>query len=140
MMSMIIKVFKKITIPFKKPGDIFHGWWLVVAGGFLLTIMSISVFRGMGVLLVVLQKEFQWRRTQISVGGLFSRVEGAALGPLEGLLIDKLGSRRMILIGYSIMALGFILFSRISNLWQFYVVFAFITLWFGRLVGCNFTS
>jgi hypothetical protein len=89
---MIIKVFKKITIPFKKPGDIFHGWWLVVAGVFLLTIMSISVFRGMGVLLVVLQKEFQWSRTQISVGGLFSRVEGAALGPLEGLLIDKLGS------------------------------------------------
>ena len=128
MMSMIIQVFKKITIPFKKPGDIFHGWWLVVAGVFLLTIMSISVFRGMGVLLVVLQKEFQWSRTQISVGGLFSRVEGAALGPLEGLLIDKLGSRRMILIGYSIMALGFILFSRISNLWQFYVVFAFITL------------
>ena len=107
MMSMIIKVFKKITIPFKKPGDIFHGWWLVVAGVLLLTIMSISVFRGMGVLLVVLQKEFQWSRTQISVGGLFSRVEGAALGPLEGLLIDKLGSRRMILIGYSIMALGF---------------------------------
>lgn len=128
MMSIISKISKNIAVPLKKPGEIFHGWWLVVAGVFLLTIMSISVFRGMGVLLVVLQKEFQWTRTQISIGGLFSRVEGAALGPLEGILIDKLGSRRMILIGYSVMALGFILFSRISNLWQFYAVFAFITL------------
>jgi nitrate/nitrite transporter NarK len=73
----------------------------------------------MGVLMVVLQDNFKWSRTQISVGALLSRVEGAALGPIEGFLIDRIGARRMIIIGFSIMALGFVLFSLIRSLWQF---------------------
>ena len=64
-------------------GGIFYGVWLVGVGVFLLTLMSLCVFRGLGVMMVVLQKEFAWTRTQISLGTLFSRGEGAALGPLE---------------------------------------------------------
>ena len=107
---------------------IFYGWWVVFAGVFLLTFMSLCVFRGMGVVLVVLQDNFKWSRTQISIGSLLSRVEGAALGPVEGILIDKIGGRMMILIGFSVMAIGFVLFSRINNLWNFYVTFIIITL------------
>ena len=109
-------------------GGIFYGWWLVGVGVFLLTLMSLCVFRGLGVMMVVLQKEFAWTRTQISLGTLFSRVEGAALGPLEGFLIDKIGARRMVLVGFSIMAIGFVLFSFIQNIWHFYLVFIIITL------------
>ena len=107
---------------------IFYGWWIVVGGVFLLTLMSLCVFRGMGVVMVVLQHNFKWSRTQISIGTLLSRVEGAALGPVEGFLIDKIGARRMILIGFSIMAIGFVLFSQIGNIWHFYVTFIIITL------------
>ena len=111
-----------------KSGGIFYGWWIVGVGVFLLTLQSLSVFRGMGVMLVVLQKEFSWTRTQISLGTLFGRVEGAALGPIEGYLVDRIGARRMILIGFAIMAVGFFLFSFIQNIWQFYAVFIVITL------------
>ena len=114
-------------VPAKGKG-IFYGWWLVGVGVFLLTLMSLCVFRGMGVMMVVLQKEFAWTRTQISLGTLFSRVEGAALGPVEGFLIDKIGARRMVLVGFSIMSIGFVLFSFIQNIWQFYGVFIIITL------------
>jgi len=79
-------------------------------------------------MMVVLQKEFAWTRTQISLGTLFSRVEGAALGPVEGFLVDKIGARRMILVGFTIMSIGFVLFSFIQNIWQFYGVFIIITL------------
>lgn len=108
--------------------QVFYGWWIVFAGVFLLTFMSLCVFRGMGVVLVVLQNNFKWSRTQISIGSLLSRVEGAALGPVEGILIDKIGGRVMILIGFSVMAIGFVLFSRINSLWNFYVTFIIITL------------
>ena len=101
----------------KPQSRIFYGWWLVGVGTFLLTLMSLSVFRGMGVMMVVLQKEFQWTRTQISIGTLLSRVEGAALGPIEGFLIDRIGARRMVLIGFIIMAFGFVLFSFIQSLY-----------------------
>ena len=106
----------------------FYGWWVVLSGVFLITFMSLCVFRGMGVVLVVLQNNFKWSRTQISIGTLLSRVEGAALGPDEGVLIDKIGARMMILIGFSVMAIGFVLFSRINNIWHFYVTFIIITL------------
>ena len=71
-------------------GGIFYGWWLVGVGVFLLSLMSLSVFRGMSVMTVVLQREFGWTRTQISLSALLNRVEGAALGPIEGYLIDRI--------------------------------------------------
>jgi len=116
----------KIQVP--KIREFFYGWWIVAVAVILLTLMSLCVFRGMGVLMVVLQENFKWSRTQISFGALLSRVEGAALGPIEGVLIDKIGARKMIITGFSIMALGFVLFSLIQSLWQFYAVFILITL------------
>ncbi len=110
------------------PKQFFYGWYLVAVGVFLLSISSLGVFRGMSPLMPVLQKNFGWTRTQISLSSLMTRVEGAALGPIEGFLIDRIGARKMVLIGFSIMAVGFVLFSFIQNLWQFYAVFILINL------------
>ena len=110
------------------PKQFFFGWSLVVVGVVLLSISSLGVFRGMSPLMPVLQKNFGWTRTQISLSSLLTRVEGAALGPIEGFLIDRIGARKMVLIGFSIMAVGFVLFSFIQNLWQFYAVFILINL------------
>ena len=110
----------------KKP--LFYGWYIVLVGLVVLTLNALAVFRGIGVLVVVLQKNFAWSRTQISIGNVLSRAEGAALGPIEGFLIDKIGAKRMLLIGMTIMGLGFVAFSRIQTVWQFYIVFLIITL------------
>ena len=110
------------------PKQFFYGWYLVAVGVFLLSISSLGVFRGMSPLMPVLQKNFGWTRTQISLSSLLTRVEGAALGPIEGFLIDRIGARKMVLIGFSFMAVGFVLFSFIQNLWQFYAVFILINL------------
>ena len=106
----------------------FYGWWIVMIGVVLLTINSLAVFRGIGVLVIVLRKELGWNRTQVTIGTFLSRAEGAALGPIEGYLIDKIGARKMVLIGMSIMGVGFLMFSRIQNVWQFYAVYIVITL------------
>ena len=41
-------------------------------------------------------------------------------------MVDRYGPRRIILVGYLIMGAGFIAFSKISNLTEFYFAFAFI--------------
>ena len=107
---------------------IFYGWKLVGVGTFLLTLMAVSVFQGLGTFLVALEMKFGWSRTAMSGAFTLARGEGAVLGPLEGVLIDKFGSRRLILIGYCIMGLGFIFLSMIQSLWQFYLAFIIITL------------
>ncbi|PZC42435.1 MAG: Sugar phosphate permease [Chloroflexi bacterium] len=108
--------------------NVFYGWYLVVVGVFLLSISSLGVFRGMSPMMPVLQNTFGWSRTQISISSLLTRVEGAALGPVEGFFIYRIGARKMVLIGFSIMAVGFTLFSSIQSLWQFYAVFVLINL------------
>ena len=94
----------------------------------MLTIMSVSVFQGLGTFLVTMQREFGWNRTLISGAFAFTRAQGAVIGPIEGYLIDRVGSRRMILLGYLLMALGFYLFSQVQSVWQFYVAFLVINL------------
>ena len=45
------------------------------------------------------------------------------MGPVSGFLIDKLGPRRMVLFGMLILGVGFLLFSQVQGLWQFYLAF-----------------
>ena len=94
----------------------FYGWKLVGIAVFMLALMSLTVFQGLGTYLVALERRFEWSRTQLSLAFSLARGESAVLGPFEGWLIDKLGNRTMILIGYVVMGIGFIWFSQIEFL------------------------
>ena len=52
-----------------------------------------------------------------------SRVEGALLGPVEGILTDRLGARRVILVGFVILGFGLVGLSFIQNIVGFYAAF-----------------
>ena len=94
-----------------------------------------------------LSASFLWSRTALSGAFSLARIEGAVLGPIEGVLIDRIGTRRMVMIGYTIMGVGFIWLSQIESLGnlrliakispfdsldesliQFYLAYIFITL------------
>jgi len=109
-------------------GDIFYGWWIVGVAAFLLTLMSLTVFQGLGTILVALERQFGWSRTALSGAFSLARVEGAILGPVEGLLVDRIGTQKMVLIGYILMGLGFIWLGQVKTLWVFYASFMTITL------------
>ena len=114
--------------PLFPTGDIFYGWWLVGVAAFLLTLMSLTVFQGLGTILVALERQFGWSRTALSGAFSLARVEGAILGPVEGFLVDRVGTRKMVLIGYVLMGLGFIWLGQVKTLWVFYASFMTITL------------
>ena len=52
-----------------------------------------------------------------------TRAEGSLIGPVEGILVDRMGSRRMVLIGMPVLGVGFLLFSQVNHLWQLYTAF-----------------
>ena len=114
--------------PLFPTGDIFYGWWIVGVAAFLLTLMSLTVFQGLGTILVALERQFGWSRTALSGAFSLARVEGAILGPVEGFLVDRIGTRKMVLIGYILMGLGFIWLGHVETLWAFYASFLTITL------------
>jgi len=114
--------------PLFPTGDMFYGWWIVGVAAFLLTLMSLTVFQGLGTILVALERQFGWSRTALSGAFSLARVEGAILGPVEGFLVDRIGTRKMVLIGYILMGLGFIWLGQVETLWEFYASFLTITL------------
>jgi len=107
---------------------VFYGWWLVGIAAFMLTLMALTVFQGLGTFVVALQREFGWTRTALSGAFALSRAEGAVLGPVEGYLIDRIGTRHMVLVGYIVMGAGFLLLSQVNTLWQFYLAFMVVTM------------
>ena len=75
-----------------------------------------------------LELQFGWSRAQLTGAFSMAQLEGSIIGPLMGYLIDRLGSRRMVLIGMVITGLGFLLFSRTGSIFTFYLSYGLIML------------
>ena len=112
----------------RKATDVYYGRLLVGVAAFVMILGIVPLFHGVTAWFVVLEQHFQWNRTQLSLAFSLARVEGGIMGPLEGLLVDRLGPRRMVLIGLLIMGGGFLLFSQVQELWQFYAAFLIMSL------------
>ena len=111
------------------PGSkVFYGWWLVGISGFTMSVATVPLFHAMSLWAVALEYQFHWTRTQLGLALAFTRVEGGVMGPVEGYLTDKVGTRRMVLVGFIILGLGFLLFGRVQNLWMFYVAYMVMAL------------
>lgn len=111
-----------------RPRGIFYGWWLSGLAGLVMVISAVPVFHGMAVWAPVLRDHFGWSATQIGAALSLTRAEGALMGPIEGYLADKLGTRRMVLIGLLVLTGAFALFSQVNSLWVFYLAFIFMSL------------
>lgn len=105
------------------PWRLFYGWTLVGVAAFIMVIGTVPFFQGMPTWVVALGREFGWSRTQFSIAFSLTRVEGSIMGPVSGYLIDRLGSRRMVVIGLVIAGGGFVLMSQMQNIWHFYASF-----------------
>jgi MFS family permease len=105
-----------------KHSGVFYGWWVVLASatglfcGVPVTVYSFSVF------LKPLMQEFHVGRAAISFGFTLHLMAGALSAPFTGWLIDRYGSRRVILVGTALF--GSILLSNkafSASLSQFYL-------------------
>ena len=117
---------EKATSGIRAPRQIFYGWKLVGAAVFILAVVVGPTFQGLGTFFVALERHFGWSRTLLAGAFSLSRVEGAILGPVEGVLTDRLGARRIILSGFLILGAGLVSLSLIQNLLSFYIAFLVI--------------
>ena len=110
------------------PSHVFFGWWIVL-GAFLIQVINGGLFfQAFQVYFGYLRTEFGWTRTNIALAFTLSRAESGLLGPLQGWLVDKFGTRRILQIGVILYATGFFVFSNIESLWQYYGAYLIISL------------
>ncbi len=112
----------------KRAPRVFYGWWLLGAGLAAMTVISATTWQATGTFLVALEEEFDWSRTILSGAFAIARAEGAVMGPFEGLLTDRLGGRRTMLIGFLVCGGGFFLFTGIRDPVTFYLAYLVITI------------
>jgi len=98
-----------------------------------MVISTVPLFHAMSVWAVALERHFGWNRTQLGFALTFTRVEGGLMGPIEGYLTDKVGTRRMVFVGLTILGGSFIFFGLVQNLWMFYL--AYILMAVGQGLG-----
>jgi len=95
-----------------------------------------------------IRNTFGWSATVTSVAFTLQRFEAGILEAVAGFLVDRVGPRKLMLGGWSVVGLGFLLMSRINSLWAFYgsflliatgmsfatfiVIFATIANWFNK--------
>ncbi len=80
-------------------------------------------FYGFSVFFQPIVTEFGWSRALTSGAFALSQAEGFIEGPIIGPLVDKYGPRKLMLIGISMVAVGFVALSLIDGLLAFYVVY-----------------
>ncbi len=107
----------------RRVNGVYYGWWLVGVSGAIMSLSVVPLFYGMTAWLPVFERTFGWSRGQLSLGFAFARVNGSVVGPLTGYLTDRLGPKRMVLVGMLILGSGLVMLSQIQNLWQFYLAF-----------------
>ena len=100
----------------------------MLAGFGVFTLSGGLLFHAFGAYVKVLEEEFGWSRTQLSIAFARQRVESGFLGPLQGWAVDRYGPRRVMWLGTTIFGLAFIAFSQVNSLLGFYVVFALIAI------------
>ena len=123
-----------VIVRFRKP-NIYYGWYIVFATGFVMTIATVPLFHAMTLWAVAMENHFGWPRGQLSLALTLTRIEGGLMGVIEGYLTDRLGGRKMVLIGFVILGFGFLIFWQVdagfwpvSPLYMFYAAYLVMAL------------
>lgn len=105
---------------------LFYGWWIVIACWTITLYGSGIFFYGFSVFFQPIVTEFGWSRAVTSGAFALSQAEGFIEGPIIGPLVDKYGPRKLMLIGITMVSIGFVALSLIDGLLAFYVVYVLL--------------
>lgn len=113
---------------------IYYGWWIVLASFITAFYVAGTIFYGFTAFIEPLANEFGWSYTQISLAASLRGLEMGLLAPFVGILVDRFGSRKLLLIGSLVLGFGMILLGFTKSLAMFYGAFILIAFGAG---GCT---
>ncbi|MCF7982020.1 MAG: MFS transporter [Pseudomonadales bacterium] len=103
---------------------IFYGWWNVLASfvGLALSYAMFTVFV-FGTFITPLEAEFGWQRGPMSLALTIANITVVFASPLLGVLVDKLGVRKVMLVSVVLLGLCVGSMSQLNgNIWHYYAM------------------
>src|SRR5437016_4167493 len=106
--------------------------WLMLGGAFTAFTVSAGLMHSYAVYLVAFIEEFGWGRAETSLAYSVSQLVGGLSSPFVGALVDRLGPRRLLLLGGALLILGLAASAYVTALWQIIVLYGVV-----MTVGAN---
>jgi MFS family permease len=96
--------------------------WVVVGAVWVTLAIASGLYFSFPIFFVALLDEFGWSRGATAAAFSISSVMQGVLSPVIGMLVDRLGPRRIMLGGAVVLGVACVLASRIASLWSLYAV------------------
>jgi sugar phosphate permease len=113
---------------------LFIGWWVLAACVATQLLTASFTMHAFGVYAAVIQGELGWSTTVFAAALAIQQAGGGVLGPFQGFLIGRFGSRAVIRVGLVIFALALVALSQVASVAGFFAVYVFIA------VGSSFAG
>jgi len=98
----------------------------LLGGAFVTFAISAALMHSYSVFLVAFLEEFRWSRAETSLAFSISALVSGASAPFVGALVDRLGPRRLVLLGGSVLTLGLLGSGYVHALWQIVALYGFL--------------
>ena len=106
--------------------------WSLVAAGFITFAVSAGLMHSYPVFFVAFLAAFGWGRAEASLAYSASQLLTGASSPVVGVLVDRVGPRRLVLLGGVLLAAGLALSSQVTALWHLIALYGVV-----MTVGAN---
>lgn len=99
---------------------------LLLAAAFITFAIGAACMHSYTVFLVAFIEAFGWSRGEASIAYSVSQMVSGVTSPLVGVLVDRLGPRRLVLIGGVLLAAGLLATSSADALWQVVLLYGVV--------------
>jgi MFS family permease len=109
--------------------------WLILAAAFTTFTIGAGLMHSYAVFLIAFIEEFGWSRGETSVAYSVSQLVAGISSPLVGMLVDRLGPRRLLLLGGGLLVLGLLGSAFVVSLWQIVVLYGVVMTFGANCLG-----
>jgi MFS family permease len=98
----------------------------MLGGAFATFTISAGLMHSYAVFLVAFLEDFRWSRSDVSLAYSASQLVAGVSAPLVGALVDRLGPRRLVLLGGTLLALGLLGSAYAQALWHIIILYGIV--------------
>ena len=102
---------------------LYYGWIVTAATGSMGFANAATAISILTIFVVPMSEEFGWGRAEIAGATTLGAILGASLAPFVGRLVDRFGSRIILVVGGSVIGLACVYLSVMQTLIGFYLAF-----------------
>lgn len=100
--------------------------WIILAAAFTTFAVGAGFMHAYTIFLVQFVLVFGWSRAEVSIAYAVAQIVGGASAPLVGTLVDRLGPRRLVLLGGVLLIVGLTGSAFIHALWQSVILYGIV--------------